>query len=375
MDALIPEELRMLQSTVRQFVENEVMPLETEYQDELPPEVRDPLQARLRELGIWALSVPAEYGGADISTLGMTLVSEEIYKSMLSRNLIGGGVNPLLYNASDYLKEKYLHPVVRGEVKSAGAFSEPNAAGDLGGIETTAERDGDDYILNGTKVWIRGAHEADHVFVLARMKGTQRHIGTTWFIVDAGTPGFEVSRRIPMMGDTTLNELSFTDCVVPAAQRVTAEGGAWEAAQRSLNRARFLIGAEVLGMAERCQAMAMNYSKSRVTFGQPLAERQAVQFMLAESEIEMYATRAMVHEAARRVDLGEDLQREAGMIKVYSTEMAGRVIDRAMQIHGAAGYSKDLVIEQFYRAVRAVRIFEGPNEIHRWRLARNMLRD
>jgi alkylation response protein AidB-like acyl-CoA dehydrogenase len=121
--------------------------------------------------------------------------------------------------------------------------------------------------------------------------------------------------------------------------------------------------------------MAMEYSKRRVTFGQPLAERQAIQFMIAESEIEMYATRAMIHDYARRADMGEDVQREAGMIKVFSTEMAGRVIDRAMQIHGAAGYSKDLVIEQFYRAVRSPRIFEGPNEVHRWRLGRNMLRD
>ncbi len=375
MDVSIPEELRMLQSTVRQFVENEVMPLEAEYHEELPPEVRDPLQAKLRELGLWALNVPEEHGGAGINTLGMALVAEDVYKSMLSRNLIGGNANPQLYSASDYLKEKYLYPVVRGEVRSAGALSEPNAAGDLGGIEMSATRDGDDYILNGTKVWINKGHLADHVFVLARMKDTQRHEGMTWFVVDSGTPGFEVSRVIPMMGETTTAELSFTDCVIPAAQRVTPEGGAWNVAQNSLNRARFLIGAQVLGMSERCQAMAMEYSKVRTTFGQPLAERQAVQFMLAESEIDMYATRTMVHDAARRVDMGEDVQREAGMIKVFATEMASKVIDRAMQIHGAAGYSKDLVIEQYYRAVRAYRIFEGPNEVHRWRLARNMLRD
>ena len=134
MDVSIPEELRMLQSTVRQFVENEVMPLETEYQEELPPEVRDPLQERLRELGLWALNVPEEYGGAGINTLGMALVTEESHKSMLSRNLFGGNANPLLFSGNDYLKEKYLYPVVRGEVRSASALSEPNAAGDLGGI-------------------------------------------------------------------------------------------------------------------------------------------------------------------------------------------------------------------------------------------------
>jgi acyl-CoA dehydrogenase len=375
MDALIPEELRMLQGTVRQFVENEVMPLEAEFEEELPPDVRAPLQAKLREMGMWALSVPTEYGGAGVNTLGMALVTEETHKSMLSRDLIGGGVNPLLYTASDYLKEKYLHPVVRGEVRSTGAFSEPNAVGDLGGIQTSYTRDGDDYILNGTKIWITKGHEADHVVVLAREKGTERKEGMTWFVVDAGTPGFEVSRVIPMMGQTTTAELQMTDCMVPAANRLTAEGAAWSDAQKSLNSLRLMNGPQVLGLAQRCQSLAMEYAKRRVTFGYPLAERQAVQFMIAESEIEMYATRAMVYEAARRVDMGEDVQREAGMIKVFSTEMAGRVIDRALQIHGAAGYSKDLAIEQFYRSVRAYRIFEGPNEVHRWRLGRNMLRD
>ena len=212
MDALIPEELRMLQSTVRQFVENEVMPLEADYDEELPPDVSAPLQVRLREMGLWALSVPLEYGGGGGDTLGMALVTEETHKSMLSRDLIGGGVNPLLYTASDYLKEKYLHPVVRGDVRSAGAFSEPSAAGDLGGIQTSFTRDGDDYILNGTKIWMNNRHEADHVVVPAREKDTERHEGVTWFIVDAEMPGSEVSRVIPMMGRTTTAELQMTPC-------------------------------------------------------------------------------------------------------------------------------------------------------------------
>ena len=372
----IPEELRMLQSTIRQFVENEVMPHEADgYEDDLPLEIKEPLQAKLRELGLWGLGVPEEYGGAGINTLGGALVAEEVNRCMLSRNLIGGGADGRLYSSSDYLKEKYLFPTLRGELRGAGAFSEPNAAGDLGGIETNAVRDGDNYILNGTKTWVNNAHQADYVTVLVRMKGTTRRDGMTWFIVDAGTPGYEVGRVIPMMGYTTTAELFFSDCVVPAAHRLTPEGGAWGDAQESLDRNRMMIGARALGMAGRCQDMAIDYSKKRVTFGYPLAERQAIQFMLVESEIEMYATRAMVHQAAVNADLGTVSNREAAMIKIFASEMAGRVIDRALQIHGAAGYSKDMVIEQFYRAIRAFRIFEGANEIHRWRLARNMLRE
>ena len=377
MDVTIPEELRMLQRTIREFVENEVIPLEIDYhEDHLPPEVAEPLQAKLRELGIWALNVPEEYGGAGINILGMALVMEEINKCMLSRNLIGGSVNENFYTASDYLKEKYMYPTIRGELHSAGAYSEPNAAGDLGGIETNAVQDGDDYVINGTKTWVAlHGHEPDYAVVLARMRGTERRQGMTWFIVDYGTPGFDVGRAIPMMGYSTTSELFFSDCRIPATQRLTPEGGAWGHAQRSLNRGRLLIGGRALGMARRCQAMAIDYSKQRKTFGYVLAERQAIQFMLAESEIEMHATRAMLHEAARKADMGEDNPREAAMLKIFASEMAGRVIDRALQIHGAAGYSQDMVIEQFYRAIRAFRIFEGANEIHRWRLARNMLRD
>ncbi|MDP7534168.1 MAG: acyl-CoA dehydrogenase family protein, partial [SAR202 cluster bacterium] len=277
MDVLIPEELRMLQSTVRQFVENEVVPLESDYAEELPTDIRAQMQVKLRDMGLWALSVPEEYGGAGINTLGMTLVIEEVHKSLLSRNLIGGGVNPLLYGASDYLKEKYLHPVVRGERHSAGAFSEPGAAGDLGGIQTSYTRDGDDYVLNGTKIWITKGHEADHVVVLAREKGTERQEGVTWFIIDADTPGFEVSRVIPMMGQTTTAELQMTDCVVPSAHRLTAEGGAWSVAQKSLNGLRLMNGPQVLGLAQRCQDLAVAYAMGRKTFGSLLSERQAVQ--------------------------------------------------------------------------------------------------
>ncbi len=175
---MIPEELRMLQNTVDEFVENEVVPLESEYKDELPLDVRAPLQAKLRDPGIGALGVPTEYGGAGLSTPGMDAgFRGDLHVDALAE-LDRRRVNLLLYHASDYSKEKHLYPMVHGEIRSAGAFSEPNAAGDLGGIETTADHDGDDCILNGTKVWIRGAHEANHIFVLTRMRGTPRHEGT-----------------------------------------------------------------------------------------------------------------------------------------------------------------------------------------------------
>lgn len=377
MDFTIPDELRMVKNLVRQFVQEEVIPLETEYRladgdEDLPSEVREKLQTKLRDLGLWALAVPKEYGGAGLGCLGMCLVTEETHRSTLSRTLIGGGADPRLFAASDYLKEKYLYPTLRGEISGRGAFSEPGAGSDLAGIQTTAERDGDEYIINGTKIW--QSPKGNYTVVLARMKGTQRRDGMTRFIVDDETPGFQISRTVPLMGHKTTAELVFDNCRVPASHRLTPEGEAWASAQLSLNMTRVYVAARCLGMASRCIEMAVDYAKVRHTFGEPLSNRQGVQFMLADAAIGLHATRMMMYHTAWKADNGEDIRHEASMLKVFSTEMGFNAVDSAMQIHGAAGYSKEMPIESFFRTIRAARIYEGPNEVHRYVVARNLFR-
>jgi acyl-CoA dehydrogenase len=377
MEFALPEELRMVRSLLRKFVDENVIPLENDYpnadgDEDLPKDVRKGLQGKLRGLGLWAIDVPQEHGGAGLGALGGALVTEETHRSVLSRTLIGGGADPRFYNASDYLKEKYLYPTVRGEKKCRSAYSEPGAGSDLAGIQTTAERVGDGYVLNGTKIWL--SEDADYTLVLARMKGTKRREGMTWFVVDEGTQGLRITRRIPMMGHKTTIELLLDNCYVPEAQRLTPEGEAWGFAQESLNKTRVYIAGRCLGLAGRCIEMALSYAKVRQTFGAPLSDRQGVQFMLADAAIGLHATRMMMYHAAWRADRGEDVSHEASILKVFATEMAFKAIDAAMQIHGAAGYSKDMPIERFFRTVRAGRIYDGPNEIHRYVIARNLLR-
>ena len=376
MDLTIPEELRMVQTTVRRFVENEIIPYERDYHDalELPDEIRLPLREKVKELGLWNLGAPTELGGGGLNTLGWLLAECETYKTWLSTRLFESGANPMLYGASDYIKEKYLYPTLRGELRGAWGLTEPGAGGDLAGITTHAELDGDNYVLNGAKIFNSYGFYCDYMIVQARMKGTQRRAGITLFIVDRNTPGFVVDRPIAMMGFAETAELHLENCVVPSVNRLTPEGEGWGGAQGHLSRTRARNVAWSLGPAERALEMAVDYANQRSTFGEPLANRQMVQCKLAESMVEIHASRTMMIDLAWRIDTGQDVRQELSMAKFYVSEMAARVIDRSIQIFGAAGYSKDLPLERLYRDVRAVQIIEGPNDVHRWVVARNLLR-
>ncbi len=375
MDLTIPEELRMVQATVRKFVENEIIPYEQDYHDdfELPDEIRLPLREKVKELGLWNLGTPTEFGGGGLNTLGVLLAENETRKTWLSTRLFESGANPLLYGASGYLKEKYLYPTLRGELRGAWGLTEPGAGGDLAGITTNAKLDGDNYVLNGAKMWNGWGHKCDYMIVQARMKGTQRREGINLFIVDRNTPGFVV-RPLYMMGFSETSESHFEDCVVPSVNRLTSEGKGWGDSQVHLSRTRVRNLAWSIGPAERALEMAVDYANQRSTFGEPLANRQMVQCKLAESMVEIHASRTMMVDLAWKIDNGQDVRQELSMGKFYVSEMAARVIDRAIQIFGAAGYSKDLPLERLYRDVRAIQIIEGPNDIHRWIVARNLLR-
>jgi len=270
-------------------------------------------------------------------------------------------------------RQKYLVPTVRGDFHGASAFSEAQAAGDLAGIKTTVEKTADGWLINGSKCWIAHAKTARYILVLARLKGSERHDGMTWLIVDAGTPGFTVGRQQNIIHGESTYELFFENCLVPDSQLLGEPGQGWGAGTAFLYASRIQIAGRALGIADRCLELAVEYAQHRRTFGKPLAARQAIQWMLADSAMELHAARLMVYEAAWRAQAGESVIPQTAMIKVLATEMAGRVVDRAVQIHGAAGVSDETVLERCYRDVRPMRIYEGSSEAMRSVVARSLL--
>jgi acyl-CoA dehydrogenase len=379
MDFDLPEETRMLQDTVRKFVEKELFPLETSLPDrpnshELPADVKAPLMEKVRALGLWAMEAPEEIGGGGLGLLDHCIVMEEAYRCTAGRSLWSSLFFPVLNTlGTPEQKEKYLIPGIKGEFHGASAFSEPNAAGDLAGIQTSAEKVDGGWKLNGTKCWISYAKSAKFVLVLTRLKGTSRHEGMTWFIVDAGTDGFSVGREQRMIHGQSTYELFLNDCVVPDSQLLGERGQGWGAGESALYRGRVMISARAIGIAQRCYEMMIDYAKIRHTFGKPLSSRQAIQWMIADSATDLHASRLMVYEAAWRAQQGQEVRTQMAMIKAFTSEMAGRVVDRAVQIHGAAGLSDETILERCYRDVRPMRIYEGSSEAMRSVIARNEL--
>lgn len=380
MDFSIPEDLRLLQAAVRRFTQEELMPIEREYlhQERVPDEVIIRLEERVKELGWWMLGVPAEYGGGGVSELGMHLVLEETSKAifgLIQEKGFGREPEPLLYHCDEEQKERYLYPVIRGEKRATFAQTEPNAGSDPASLETTAVRQGDNYVLNGTKTFIHGSGKrTDFYEVLATVDRSKGRAGITCFIVEKDTPGFRVEREIPIMGGALTYELSFRDCVVPARNRIGEEGEGFALGQRYLGKGRLRFGPHSVGMAERALEMAIQYSKQRITFGQPLSQRQSIQWMLADSAVEIDCTRWMSYHGAWMYDQGMDIRDKASRVKLYASEMVGRVVDRALQVHGALGATDDLPLAKMYRQVRHARIGEGAAEIMRFVIARNLLR-
>ncbi|MQA84276.1 MAG: pilus assembly protein CpaC [Streptosporangiales bacterium] len=375
MDFAVPEELRMLVDAVRQFRERELAPLEHEFliNGDWDVKTRLALEERARELGFWALDVPEAYGGEGLGELAMCLIAEELYKHPAMFEF-GGSPEPALYLCNDEQKERFFFPVIRGERRSCYAFTEPDTGSDFAGIRTRAERNGDKWVINGRKTFISHVDRADFLILFATTDPSQKARGVTCFLVDKGTPGFEVSRPIPTMGDAwTPYELSFQDCVVPDANRLGEPGGGWAIANHQLSHGRLRIAAYQLGVAARSLDLAVEWAKQRETWGKPIGTRQGVQWMLADSQVELDAARLLVYRAAWMVDQKLATRHEAFVAKLYATEMAQRVTDRCLQIFGGLGYSRELPIQSFYRQVRVWRIGHGTSEIHRWMIARQML--
>lgn len=377
------DESRMIQELVAKFVDQELMPIEPavlarEIKGErlaLTEAEEASLLKKCKELGLWALDAPEELGGADLPAVSWMAVNEELGRTVTPFVFPPDSPNMhmLLATANEAQRKKYLEPYATGHAKASIAISEPGAGGDPSGMITRAEKDGDSWVINGRKIWISRVAAADFTIVMARVGAGKRHEGITAFIVEKGTPGFEVVREIPMLAGHRTYEVVFENCRIPETQLLGELGAGFAPMQLRLIVRRLQIGAWCIGMSRRALEMMSTYAKQRVTFGAPLADRQAIQWWIADAAIKIYACRSMLLDAAKKQDAGIDVRIEASMIKVFATEMASEIIDHAMQTFGAMGVTKELPLHLMAQRVRVMRIYEGPSEVHRMVIARSVL--
>lgn len=371
MDFELSEQTRALKELVRRLVDDYQMPLEQKLlrgERPTPEEARAGSRAA-KDAGLWGLNTPKEYGGIELSTLDNVVVTEENNRCLVPLRL-GGGAPSFLFACTEEQKARYLYPVLEGSKSLAFAQTEPTGGSDpRGGTRTTATKKGDRWIIKGSKVFITGAETADFLVVVATTEG-----GITLFLVDRDTPGLTISRRIPMLGGFTTGELFFDAVEVPEDNVLGVVGGGFSSAQRTLSSARMNIGAQAVGIADRCVEMMIEHAKGRSAFGELLADKQAVQAMIVDSWVDVHQTRLVTYHAAWKNDRGEDTRVEAGLVKFLGSEMVGRVVDRAMQVHGAMGMSMDLPLAHWHSRVRMMRVYEGATEVQKYRVvARNLL--
>ncbi|WP_368985521.1 acyl-CoA dehydrogenase family protein [Caldifermentibacillus hisashii] len=378
----LTEEQKMVQETISKFVEKELIPLENdvlrnerEGRPSLPQEKVKELQLKAKNAGFWGINTPSEYGGADLGQMMQAIVTMEISKTFVPFSF-GGSADNILYYCNEEQKKKYLIPTINGEKKSCFAMTEPGAGSDTRNIKMTAVKDGDEWVLNGEKTFITGGNEADFVMVIA-ITDKERHAkagreGVTCFIVDRDM-GWR-SEYIHTMGEWGPASLIFENVRVPEENILGELHGGYKLGLEWIGFARWIVGARAVGAAERLLQMAIDYAKERVTFGKPIAERQAIQWMIADSAVEIEAARWLVLNAAFTLDQGEDNRHLASMAKLYGSNMGNRVVDRVLQIHGGMGYTKELPIERWYREARLWRIYDGTDEIQRMIIARNLLK-
>jgi acyl-CoA dehydrogenase len=381
MDFNLPEELQMLKDTVRKFVDKELIPIEmhTIENMELKPDIRERLEKKTKEMGLWMFDVPEEYGGGGLGSLAQVLVWEELSRTVAlpsrGQGIFGPEVRPILYALNPEQKKRFMDPVLRGEKKLCFMQTEPDAGSDPASMKTRAVRQGDYYIINGTKRFITGAGDADIGQLMAvtdPAKGA--HGGISCFMVDMKTPGLTlVTRYKTMMGEEPWH-ITFDDMKVPAENIVGKEGEGFKLAQKWLGIGRLKHGARALGVAERCIEMGASYSKQRITFGKPLSERQGITFKLADSYVELHAARLMVYQAAWKNDQKQDIRNEAYMAKLFADEMSFRVVDRVLQIHGGIGLTLDLPLAKWFVDQRSRMITEGASEVMRMVIAREVLK-
>jgi acyl-CoA dehydrogenase len=380
----LSEEHQMLKDLVARFVRDQLTPLEAGVLEReakghglgLPEADRVRLDGITKELGLWGLDAPEDVGGSDLPSVAMVGVNEELGRTVTPYTIPPDSPNlrMMMATVNERQREAYLAPYVRGETISAIGISEPGAGADPAGMLTRAERDGDDWVINGRKIWISRAADADFTIVMAVTDKEKRaRGGMSAFLVDKGTPGFNVLRAIPMIGGAVTYEVALEDCRVPGWKLLGVEGQGFAPMQVRLGTRRIEMASWSIGMAQRALDMICEYAPQRKTFGLPLSERQAIQWWVADAATQIHAARLMTYDCAVKLDAGRDVRVEISMIKAFATEMAWTVVDRAMQTFGAMGMTKELPLQMMAAKLRTMRIYDGPTEVHKWVVARNLL--
>jgi len=380
----LAEEHRMLQDLVARFVRENLIPLEQKVLERdahgqgayLSHEERDRIDAASRDMGLWGLDAPEDVGGADLPTVAMIGVNIEMGKTCVPYHLPPDSPNlrMLMATVNEDQRERYLAPYVQKGTVSAIGISEPGAGADPAAMITRAVREGDEWVINGRKIWITRAQEADFTILMAvtdKHKGARG--GISAFLIDKGTPGFNVLRRIPMIGGQFTYEVALENCRVPAANLLGVEGQGFAPMQVRLSTRRLQMASWAIGMAQRALDMMLEYAPQRVVFGEPLANRQAIQWWIADAYTKIKAATLMTYETAWKLDKGADVRTEISAVKAYATEMSYEVLDHAMQMYGAMGMTKELPLSLMQAQMRTMRIYDGPTEVHKWVVARNLL--
>ena len=380
----LSDEDRMLKELVHRFVGDALLPLEAnvlrrEAEGEglsLADEERQRIDELSRSLGLWGLDAPRDVGGMDLKAVSMVGVNEELGRTITPYTLPPDSPNlhMLMATVSEQQRQAYLVPYVRGETVSAIAISEPGAGSDPSAMNTRAVREGGSWVLNGRKIWTSRAAQADFTIVMAvtdKEKGARG--GISAFLVDKGTPGFNVLRRIPMIGGASTYEVALENCRVEDWKLLGQVGSGFAPMQVRLSTRRIEMASWSVGMAQRALDMLCDFAPQRVTFGQPLSDRQAVQWWVADAATRIHAARLMTYDCAWKLDQGRDVRVEISMIKYYATEMAWEVLDHVMQAFGAMGMTKELPLQLMASKLRTMRIYDGPTEVHKWVVARNLL--
>lgn len=389
MDFELAEEHRMLADLAARFVADELMPLEGAVLAReaagkglgLEPGERARIDAVSKTLGLWGLDAPQDVGGADLPAVAMIAVNEALGRTVTPYTLPPDSPNlrMLMATVNERQREAYLAPYVRGETISAIGISEPGAGGDPAGMITYAQRvpgkdGGEDWLINGRKIWISRAKDADFTILMAVTDKEKRaRGGISAFLIDKGTPGFNVLRAIPMVGGVVTYEVALEDCRVEGWKLLGVEGQGFAPMQIRLGTRRLEMAAWSIGMAQRALDMICEYAPQRVTFGQPLSQRQAIQWWVADAATKIHATRLMTYDCAWKLDQGREARLEISMIKAFATEMAWEVVDHAMQTFGAMGMTKEMPLQLMAAKLRTMRIYDGPTEVHKWVVARNLL--
>jgi len=380
MTPLDAETFALLLETIRTFARQRLIPVEEEV--DRTDHVPDGVVREMKALGLYGLTIPAEHGGVGLNVeQSVHAFLELCYAAPVFRSLVGinNGLGSwsIVAMGTDAQRECYLARLASGELISAFCLTEPDSGSDAGALTTRAERVGDEYVLNGTKRYITNAPDAGVFLVFARTDpATNDASGVSAFLVERDTAGVRLGAPERKMGQrgAHLCDVHFDDCAIPTSALLGPEHGGFSIAMRALDRGRLHIAAMCVALSERLIDESLTYATQRVQFGKPIAEHQLVQAMLADSRAESYAARCMVLDAARRADAGERVSMEASCAKMFASEMVGRVADRAVQIHGGAGYVAPFAVERLYRDVRIFRLYEGTTQIQQLIIARDMLR-